>query len=415
MKQLGLIIVALAGSLAGGLESRAAAERTPVAVVWLAAPGASEALAKAAEAIDQSLVAAERVKPLASAEAKQALIEGGPVSRVGARLAEARAAFSGGRLAEATVAADQAEAMALAEIASAEIRHWLGEIESLRLLLADLARDDAAAQRAARLLGLTGVVLRPELAAAVSRHLPELGPSPAAPTVRVESEPPGADVLVDLKPVGKAPVDLPQDRALDALIDVELAGHLKVHRVAVTPGTWTVALRRDERVGPFVDRLRAQAHGLADASEAELTALGRHVGAERVLVIKPVDNGHGALEARVLDVAQGKWAKPALTLPLEGGDVKPGVRLAAYAGPDLPAQATLPSGVASAPTGAAATAGAPAAAQVAKPAAKPKEKGTFLGKKWYTWLIGGALVAVVIGLVVAQQVGSDDITVKVSH
>ena len=115
------------------------------------------------------------------------------------------------------------------------------------------------------------------------------------------------------------------------------------------------------------------------------------------------------IEARVLDVGKGQWAKPQVKLPLDNPEMKPGIRLASYAGPDLPAQGAPPSTA----VGNATAGPVPAAAtQAAKPA---KEPGTFLGKKWYTWVIGGVLVAVVVGLVVAQQFGSNDVTVKVSH
>jgi len=46
--------------------------------------------------------------------------------------------------------------------------------------------------------------------------------------------------------------------------------------------------------------------------------------------------------------------------------------------------------------------------------APPKKKLGIWGK-WYTWVAAGGVVALVVGLLVAQNVGDDKLTVKSSH
>src|SRR5205823_950178 len=145
---------------------------------------------------------------------------------------------------------------------------------------------------------------------------PPFGPVAPAPPVRVESEPEGAAVFLDLVEIGKTPLDLPLGRDPAALVDIELAGHAKVHRAAPAPGTLAVALGPGdplaERVAERVDRLRAA----GELAEAELAELGRAVGAARLLVARYRGGvasvggaASAAVEVRVLDVGTGRWSK----------------------------------------------------------------------------------------------------------
>ena len=58
-------------------------------------------------------------------------------------------------------------------------------------------------------------------------------------------------------------------------------------------------------------------------------------------------------------------------------------------------------------------AGAPDAASTVK--SNAPEATVPAWKKWYTWVVGGALLAVIIAVVVADHVGSDQLTISVRH
>ena len=363
----------------------ARADRVPVAVLWLdGSPGA-------AADVERGLAASSVVRPIDDAEARRVLVEGGPRSLIAARVASAQVDFSAGRCADADAALAEAEAGALVELPVADTLIALGEIEPQRLLCADLSRDDAAAVHAVRLLALSGVAPSPAVAAAMARH--PLPPLATAPPARVESEPPGALVYLDLRAIGPTPIDLPAERRDGALIDLELAGFRKVHRTAPLSGTLAAALSRDDRLGPLVDRVRA---AKGDAPEADVAALGRRVGAARLVVARLEPGSARAVQARVLDVATAKWARAAITVPL----AEVAARLAAYAGPPLDAPKAI------APT-----------------AATPSKEGGFLKmdtslpawKRWYTWVAGGVLLVAVVALVVAYHVGSDQVTIDAMH
>jgi hypothetical protein len=444
-----LFVVMVAAGLLGGGAARAG--RAPVAVLWLdsvgapggqAEPQASEQgtqqVAALATSLDRALQEGREVRALDDPEVKRVLAEGGAAARVARRLAEARRFFAAQRLAEADAALAAAEDTALRELPVAEIGRPLGEIASLRLLCAEFLRDDAKADHAARLLGLVDFAATPEVKAAAERHRTAYGPFPAAPAVRVETDPPGAEVYVDLRPVGQAPVDLPLGRHPEALVDIEAPGYAKVHRSAPAAGTLAVALRRQGQLGHMVDTLRA----LADLPEADVAALGREVGAERVLVVRPRQATGGAVEiveARVLDVAQGRWAKQAIAVALgdatgaavvAAGDVTPAARLAAYSGSSalvgldnkagealvgrpLPTHPAILSALNARPT---AVSSASLVRRAAPPPVKVSSSKTRSAwKKWYTWVIAGGLGAAIVGVVVANRIGDDQVTVRVSH
>jgi hypothetical protein len=432
------MVMVAAGLLGGGV---ARAGRAPVAVLWLdsvAAPGgqAEPPPPEQVALLDRALQEAREVRALDDPEVKRVLAEGGAAARVARRVIEARRFFAAQRLGEADAALAAAEDIALRELPVAELGRPLGEIASLRLLCAELLRDEAKAAHAARLLGLVDFAATPEVMAAAERHRAAYGPFPAAPPVRVETDPPGADVYVDLRPVGKAPVDLPLGRHPEALVDIEAPGYAKIHRSGLAAGMLAVALRRQGQLGHMVDALRA----LAELPETEVAALGREVGAERVLVVRPrqaATGGVEVVEARVLDVAQGRWAKQPVTVSLGGeagagaaGGVTPAMRLAAYAGSSalvaldgkageavtgkpLATHPAILSALNARPT---AVTSASLVRRAAPPPAKVSSSKTRLSwKKWYTWVIAGGLGAAVVGVVVANRVGDDQVTVRVSH
>jgi hypothetical protein len=206
-------------------------------------------------------------------------------------------------------------------------------------------------------------------------------------------------VYLDLVPIGKTPLALPLARREGALIDLELDGYRKAHRQAAQAGAVAVALARDERVPGLVDRVRAAA---GDAPEALVAELGRRVGAARVVVARRAPNGR--VEARVLDVASARWVRPAQTFT--DGDAAAGlVQYASLAAPLSSAGAQ------------AAQAGAQGATKKGAPSAtaKAEAKPVPAWKRWYTWVAGGVLVALVVALVVADHVGSDQLTIDAKH
>src|SRR5579883_751452 len=235
------------------LSQAARAERAPLAVLWLGAPDE-----RVQSAIDGALGGSRELRPLDDEAARRVLLDGGAGSRVAALVADGKARFASlTALDEADRRLAEAESVALRAMPIAEACPRLVEIETLRLRYAELQLDAGAAARAARILAACAPSPSPELAAAIARH--PAPPAPAQPPARVESEPPGATVFLDLRPIGKTPIDLPPARRPDALLDVELPGFRKVHREAPSSGVLAVVLSRGEDLGALVDGARAEA------------------------------------------------------------------------------------------------------------------------------------------------------------
>ena len=345
-----------------------------MAVVWLDGPHGDVGV------LETALGAHGEVQPLADPALRGTLAEGGVGSQLGRQVAAARDFVAAQQCSQALPLLDAAQELAMGELPTAEARPRLAEIGRLALACADLLRDDGRAAQAARLFTLAAESPGPEVAALLGRH--PVPPAPSSGGLRVESEPPGATVFVDLRPVGVTPIDLPGERRGDAFVDLELAGYRKVHRQSVAPGTLAVALAQEDRPGPLVERLRA-ARG--DASEADVAALGRRVGAGRILVARHAPGRADLVEARLLGVGDGRWLRPAITVAV----AELGPRLARYA-----ALAAEPPK-------------ADAASQQKTAAPIPA------WKKWYVWVTGGALLSLVVGLVVATRVGDDKVTITV--
>ncbi|MGZ3443660.1 MAG: hypothetical protein ACXVDD_29260, partial [Polyangia bacterium] len=110
------------------------------------------------------------------------------------------------------------------------------------------------------------------------------------------------------------------------------------------------------------------------------------------LVLLP--DGPKKLLGRWLDVDKAAWAPESVRVDAGGGAAME--RLAMYVAPKEPA-------------------GPPVAAVVGAP--PPEKKKSRLGAwgKWYTWVAAGAVVALVVGVLVASKVGTDSLTVTASH
>ena len=179
------------------------------------------------------------------------------------------------------------------------------------------------------------------------------------------------------------------DPALDVL-DVE-AHRFSPRAPRAAPGeSIKVTLVKEDRLGVLVDAIRAQA---PDAKPKDVAAVGRRVGAARVLVLLP--DGPKKLLGRWLDVDKAAWAPDSVRV--DAGGPAAMERLAMYVAPKEP----------SGPPVAALTAAAPA----------PEKKRSRLGAwgKWYTWVAAGAVVALVVGVLVASKVGDDSLTVTATH
>ena len=179
------------------------------------------------------------------------------------------------------------------------------------------------------------------------------------------------------------------DPAIDVL-DVEAHGFRRAHRELPAGQTVHVALVKEDRLGVLVDAIRAQS---PDANPKDVAAVGRRVGAARVLVLLP--DGPKKLLGRWLDVDKAAWAPDSVRV--DAGGPAAMERLAMYAAPKEPAGPP------------------PVAGAVA--AAAPEKKKTRLGAwgKWYTWVAAGGVVALVVGVLIASKVGSDSLTVTATH
>jgi len=386
----------------------ARAERPTTAVLWVGGEGGAEACAR----VDAVLAGADSAAPLADASVRPLLVDGGPATRVQRKTAAGRERFAALRdLPEADGLLADAEAIALAEIPAAAACAPLVEIARLRLRFAELTRDEPRARHAAWLLAAcAGATVAAEDQAAIARH-PAAGPV-AQPDLRVESDPPGADVLLDLRPVGKTPLSLQGPRRAGALLDVELAGYRKVHRALDQQrGTLAVALARDDGLGALCDKVRAGADD-SGASESDVAELARKLGAAQVLAVR--GGAPGTLLVRSFATDKRAWSRPAQSI---GNPPAPGqldsAALLAYLGSPLPA---LPAAsAAAAPAPRLSTAASAAAASVATAPGPPPPPAAPVPayKRWYTWVIGGVLVGGIAAWLIAGQIGSDQITVHV--
>jgi hypothetical protein len=380
----------------------ARADRAPVAVVWLGDPTTVSEGARVAEEVHRALSRSKTGRGLDGAEDRRLLVEGGPVTRAAQAQAHGEALLAKLKCADAVRDFEAAERILLEEVPIAVTQTMLGSVERSLLFCYDNLGRGADASRAAERLSWTAGT-NEDVAALVARHLVPRGWQPSFPPLRVnvEIDPtvaprPQPQVYRNLQPLGVAPVVVPGgDPAIDVL-DVEAPGYRRVHReLGRTGGDVTIQLVKEDRLGLAVDELRAS--GAEPSSEA-VAALGRRVGAERVVTLTP----DGAkIVAHVVDVKTRKWAAPPIKVDAQGQVAME--RLAGYGAPQPTAQ-----GGTSAPSVKVADGG------VKKEAPQPPKKSKWGSwGKWYTWVAAGAVVVLVGGLLIAQNVGSDSLTIQV--
>ena len=330
-------------------------------------------------------------RPIDGIEDRRALVEGGPATHVQLLLRRAEASFVKLKYADAARDYEAAEQILLSDVPFDFLRATLGDVERNLLACYDqLARPADAARAAERLSWTAGT--NEDMKRLVEKYWIPRSWEPARPPVTVETEPPRATVYRDLRELGAAPQTMPGGDPSVDVVDVEARGFRRAHRELRAGETMKVALVKEDRLGVLVDAIRAQA---PDANPKDVAAVGRRVGAARVLVLLP--DGPKKLLGRWLDVDKAAWAPESVRVDAGGGAAME--RLAMYAAPKEQAGPPL------------------AAAAVAGAAQAPEKKKSRLGAwgKWYTWVAAGAVVALVVGVLVASKVGDDSLTVTAAH
>ncbi len=367
-----------------------APDRIPIAVLWMGEAEA-EIGPRVVEDVNAALTRKLSARPIDSAEDRRLLAEGGPSAKVTAQLRAGEAALARGKLAEAARLFEAAEAQLFAEVPFDSMRGRIAEIERALLLTYDqLGRNADAVRAAARLQMAPGTA--EDMRALIERHGGGKTIGAALPPVEIVSQPPGAQVYRNLLPIGVTPLLVDGGAREVDFVDVEAPGYRRAHLALGMGGRTELVLAREDRLSVLVDRIRDQA---PDAPPAEVAALGKRVGAGRVLALMP--DGSRKVLARWLDVGHGKWSDASLRVDNAGQLAME--RLAGYAAPGEPQ-------------------GNGAGAQLATPpqlAETPTKKKLGIWGKWYTWVAAAGVVALVVGLLVAQNVGDDKLTVTSSH
>lgn len=365
----------------------AAPERVPTAVLWLGDATTLEDGQRVVAAVNDALSRSKSARPLDSAEDRRVLVEGGAVTRAQAAKARAEAALGKLKPADGVRELEAAEQILLGDVPIMATQRELGDVERGLLVLYDqLGRVQDATRAAERLTWTAGD--HGDVQALLDKHLLNRAWQPADQPVRVVTDPPGAQVYRNLQPVGVSPVEIPGgDPSID-VVDVEAPGYRRAHApLGRAGGEITLKLEPEDRLGAMVDRIRLRGF---QAEAEDVTALGRRLGAGRVLAIAP--DGQQKVRARWLDVGGKKWAQTPLRTDAAGQLAMD--KLAAYVAPP----------VAAAP---------PAPAGVEKKAPPAKSKWGAWGK-WYTWVAAGGVLALVAGLLIAQNVGDDSLKINVA-
>lgn len=341
----------------------------------------------------------------ALAAAQIPVLPGGALVFAGQTLGAARKAVLELRCGEALPALEQAEARLMEEAAVEDSKPLLAQIEALLLLCADRLGDGPRALRAADRLLMTAQRPPPDVALVLQRYRPNPVAGPPPPPTRVETDPRGAQVIRNLLKVGQSPTEVPGGNPNTDLLDVEIPGWRKVHRPLGSGETLSLLLRPEDRLPVLVDAACTRPTGSDDQAAAlsRLAALQQTGHAPpRVIVLSPQQRGGAPipgerLRARAYDVTQQRWLGALAEVPA-GAAAAQAQQIAALS-------QSMPPG--KAPPG-------KAQAQVKQ---EPKKSSfSFLGisfrkTKWYTWVIAGGVAALIAGLLIAEQVGSDSVTV----
>lgn len=349
----------------------------------------------------------------------------GPLSSTLQTVVAARRAIGELRCNEAMAALPRAVDQLLADHLLADVKPLVGELYSLLLICADRVGDGVTAQRTSAVLRTLQVATAPEVALVMARHGGGTPFGPPLPPVGIESDPPGAMVARNLLPMAPTPTTIEGGHAVAPMaagaavatdfVDIELPGYRKVRRALPPSGQIVLALRPEDRATVILERASLQVPG-SDAQAAILRTLAdlpptqqASLAGRRVMVVGPRQQGGmavggEALHARVYDLDKRGWVDAM-------GDVEAGPP--ANQGQALLALADSGRAGATAPGVAAAVAGAgkggPGAGKEA-----PK-RGLFGNTKWYTWVVAGGVVALIAGLLIAEKVSPEKVTVSATH
>jgi hypothetical protein len=387
MMRIGLVGAAFAVTVMAATPALAV-DRIPVAVVWMGDASTLDAGAqRTVEEVNAALGRTRTARPIDGIEDRRTLVDGGPTTRAQLLLRRAEQSFVKLKYADAVRDYEAAETILLNEVPLDVLRRMLADVERNLLACYDqLGRAREAARSAERLAWTPGS--NEDMKRFLDKYLVSRAWEPARPPVTVDSEPPGALVYRNLRELGKAPqTTAGGDPSIDVL-DVEAPGYRRAHRELKSGETVKVALVKEDRLGVLVDAIRDQA---PDAAPKDVAAVGRRVGAARVLMVLP--DGHKKLLGRWLDVNRAAWATESVRVDATGAPAME--KLAMYAAPKE-------------------TAG-PSLAVTAQP--QPEKKKSKLGPwgKWYTWVAAGAVAGLIIVLVVKDKVGDDSLTVTATH
>lgn len=344
--------------------------------------------------------------PLAQAFADRVeVLEGGALSGAARVLLTARRALGEMRCSEALAPLAQAADRVLDEVPLPDGRPLLGELYGVMLLCADRVNDAVAAQKASAALRAMQAQVPADVALVLARYdlPPRFGP-PRAP-VHLESDPPGAVVLRNLIPVGVTPLDVAGGVPAEDFLDVEMPGFRKQHRPLGSNQQIILSLRPEDRAPVLLDRAAMFPPG-SDEQGAVLKVLAGTAGAQvlksrLILVAGPKQRGGmptagELLLARVYDLDRKSF-------------IGPPVEIAAGA-----ANSQAQSMIALCDEGKKSGPGVAAGPALAAGKAPPAKKSwlPFRNTKWYTWVVAGGVAALIAGLLIAEKVSPEKVTIS---
>lgn len=349
------------------------------------------------------------------------LLPGGPRAEAGQTVAAARRAVLELRCGDALASLQQASQRLLSELPLPDSRESLAEVHGLMLMCADRLNDQERATQAAAILRAVQVPLPSDVALILKRY-PEQGAfGPPRPPVQVETDPPGAMVLRNLVPIGVTPVAVPGGNPLTDVLDIESPGMRKLRRPLDSNTQLVLALRPEDRLPVWVDRIAAlplgsdpQAALLSQLAETPLPADA--IAGRKILVFGPKQRSGAPvagepLQARLFDLTTKQWLGPTGDVP-SGAGTQQASQLVAMAQAGS-AAATVRSVVAGAATPLADK--QPASARNKNAMKDSGSKLPLSRVKWYTWVVAGGVVALIAGLLISEKVSDDKVTISASR
>lgn len=411
---------------------------SPPATVAAQTAGASAPAATPASPKGVVLWSTQGHGPL-PAELRQALVgtlvepDPGALAAALSTLAAAKKAQAELRCNETLTPVAQAIDLLLQDHSVTDTQALLGELYSVLLLCADRLNQGGVARRAGDALFALQTSVPPDVALVLARHQTPRRYGPPLPPVRVESDPPGAHVRRNLLVIGPTPTTVEggeepgptYDPTVPAhptdFIDVELAGHRKLHRLLPARGELVLALRPEDRPQVLLEQAALQEPG-SDAQAARLRVLADVVQASKtpssprhIVVAWPKQRAGSAvageaLLARVYDLDRRAWGSGISEI----GAGAAAVQVQGLASlPQRDNGSTLPGVAAALATGQKPAANQDRSTGAGKEA--PKKKGLFGNTKWYTWAVAGGVVALIAGLLIAEKVSPEKVTVSATR